>query len=66
MSDIAKQAKELLLQEKHICSYCGHEATQYEENAVIYGPDPYAYHLDHDSVPIWECDGCRDDSAANI
>jgi len=31
-----------------------------------WGPDPYAYDINNDDTPVWECDHCREQSAMDI
>jgi hypothetical protein len=42
------------------CTYCGTKVD------LIFGPDPYAADIHGDDIPIWACDSCRTESAADI
>jgi hypothetical protein len=33
---------------------------------VTYEPDPYAYDIDGNDTPVWECSACRDASELDI
>lgn len=43
-----------------VCDACG------TADDLEFGPDPYAEEIGHDSTPVWECVGCRDQSAMDI
>ncbi len=51
---------EILDDKRGICPVCK------IEGVLIYGPDPYSEEINGDSTPEWMCDGCRDQSAADI
>ena len=65
MSDIADEAKELLLG-IHTCESCGREATEYEPNPVTFEEDPYQSDINGDHTLVWECATCRQSSADSI
>jgi hypothetical protein len=42
------------------CVSCGTKVN------LMFGPDPYAADIHGDDTPIWACDSCRTESAADI
>ena len=51
------------LEKLHRCVGCG---KWFCEEHIEYSPDPYAYDVGNDDTPVWECDDCRMESAADI
>ncbi len=46
------------------CEICGCGNTK--ENPVIKESDPYQSEINDDETEVWECEGCRHDSAMEI
>ena len=64
---VVEELIKLLSVELNECSSCGHIASEYdEENAVIFGSDPFASEINGDHTEYWICEKCRYESAMEI
>ena len=42
------------------CEYCG------TSDNLTWAPNPYAHEINDDDTPVWLCQGCREELAADI
>ena len=54
---------EKIKEKKHVCIHC---RKLFPESKIIFAPDPYASEINDDKRDVWECDECRELSAAEV